>query len=189
MRPAAAPAIALLLPAILLLGACGPRSTTATRAGLDPALRGDLDRAAAPTADLAASRYRPVQTVSAVELGAAGMAIHPNAGRPQLKRAPVPRPVAAIAPAAAPQLALAAATPAPEPVVAQPALPAVAGAGDAPTVLGGSGGIIGPTGVIIRGGHIGDDDHCEIHPPHGRVPVAVNRAVPLRPAFGGRGIW
>lgn len=190
MRPAAAPAYALLLPAVLLLGACGPRSTTATRAELDPALRGDLDRAAAPTADLATSRYRPLQTVSAVELGSAGMAIRPRAASARPGRAPAPRPVTAIAPAAVPQLALRAATAAPEPVVAQPVLPAPsAGAADAPTVSGGSGGIVGPTGVIIRGGHIGDDDHCEIHPPHGRVPVAVNRRVPLRPAFGGRGIW
>lgn len=49
------------------------------------------------------------------------------------------------------------------------------------------GGVIGAIGgVIIRGGSIGDDDHCEIHPGRGTM---INRRIPvIRPTFP-RGAW
>jgi hypothetical protein len=54
--------------------------------------------------------------------------------------------------------------------------------------VGGVGGVIGAIGgVIIRGGSIGDDDHCEIH--HGRGGVMINVPSPvIRPTFP-RGAW
>jgi hypothetical protein len=67
--------------------------------------------------------------------------------------------------------------------------------GREPTGRGGMGGIgtigtIGTIGriggVIIRGGSIGDDDHCEIHPGGG---IMINRPAPIiRPTFP-RGAW
>ena len=50
---------------------------------------------------------------------------------------------------------------------------------------GGIGGIIG---VIIRGGTIGDDDHCEIRP---RVPISINSRIPIAVGMprGPRGGW
>lgn len=185
--------LSLLVPAVMGLGACGRGE--ARRGAIDAGLRSDLERAAAPTADLAASQFRPRRTVSAMELdeagGGAGMAIHARAIAPRVRpsRRPVVAPVAALAPEPAPQPTLVASTAAPEPVVPAPrAAPApIAGAGY--TEGAGSGGVGGPVGVIIRGGHIGDDDHCEIHPGQGRIPVAVNQRIPIRPAFGGRGIW
>ncbi|HEY9478433.1 MAG TPA: hypothetical protein VIP79_00020 [Gemmatimonadaceae bacterium] len=49
------------------------------------------------------------------------------------------------------------------------------------------GGIGGIGGVIIRGGSIGDDDHCEIHPGHGGI--MINQRMPvIRPTFP-RGAW
>jgi hypothetical protein len=114
---------------------------------------------------------------------------------------PVPEPVlVAAAPAAAPApTAEPATTPAPittpaagprptpnpvhipEPVVREPI----------PVGRGGRGGIgtIGTIGgVIIRGGSIGDDDHCEIHP-GGRGGIMINVPSPvIRPTFP-RGAW
>jgi hypothetical protein len=55
--------------------------------------------------------------------------------------------------------------------------------------MGGTGGVIGAIGgVIIRGGSIGDDDHCEIH--HGGSGgVMINIPSPvIRPTFP-RGAW
>ena len=49
-------------------------------------------------------------------------------------------------------------------------------------VLGGIGGVIG---VVIRGGVIGDDDHCERdHPRSGGIPIGVG-GIPI--GFPGRG--
>lgn len=54
--------------------------------------------------------------------------------------------------------------------------------------VGSGGGLGGPAGVIIRGGTIGDDDHCEIRPRGGRV---VGRGIPggtiYIPRPGGNG--
>jgi hypothetical protein len=54
----------------------------------------------------------------------------------------------------------------------------------------GPGGVIGAIGgVIIRGGSIGDDDHCEIHPGGGRGGIMINVPSPvIRPTFP-RGAW
>jgi hypothetical protein len=56
------------------------------------------------------------------------------------------------------------------------------GAGDAGRVIG------TVIGVVIRGGSIGDDDHCEIHPRRrGRGSIAINDRLPRSPfpATGG----
>ncbi|HEY9426181.1 MAG TPA: hypothetical protein VIR34_03435 [Gemmatimonadaceae bacterium] len=104
--------------------------------------------------------------------------------------APAPEPAAAPAPVATPS---AGPRPTPNPVD----IPAPVGRDPIPVGRGGMGGIgtigtIGAIGriggVIIRGGSIGDDDHCEIHP-GGRGGIMINVPSPvIRPTFP-RGAW
>ena len=104
--------------------------------------------------------------------------------------APAPEPAAAPAPVATPT---AGPRPTPNPVD----IPAPVGRDPIPVGRGGMGGIgtigtIGAIGriggVIIRGGSIGDDDHCEIHP-GGRGGIMINVPSPvIRPTFP-RGAW
>lgn len=203
-----------MVPLAALALACS-RSEQPKDQAMDPALMSDLESAAAPTSALAASQFKPRQVVSAIELGespharaperTAAPAHHaqPHAAAPTPKvksvdptatePAPEPVVVANVPPDNAP-------APAPEPTSTPSAgprptpnpvhIPAPVGREPAPSGrgrmggMGGIGGIIG--GVIIRGGSIGDDDHCEIHP---GGDVMINRPAPvIRPTFP-RGAW
>jgi hypothetical protein len=200
-----------MVPLAALAVACG-RSKQPSDQAMDPALMSDLESAAAPTSALAASQFKPTQVVSAIELGESPRAHAPERAAAPAQhakpRASAPAKVKAIDPKAtepAPEPVLVATTPAPTP---EPAAPTPT-AGPRPTPnpvdittpvgrepgrggmggMGGMGGIgtIGRIGgVIIRGGSIGDDDHCEIHP-GGRI--LINRPSPvIRPTFP-RGAW
>ncbi|MBX6333141.1 MAG: hypothetical protein IRY91_14940 [Gemmatimonadaceae bacterium] len=171
--------------------ACG-KSKPAANASLNDQLRSDLDRAAAPTSEIVASRYRATQVVSPVELG---MAPAPRASAAPQKRVthrakpsakPTVEPVAAVALDPSPTPTVVASAPAPEPTSAgtSPTGDATK-AGQEPHHGGGIGGIIG---VIIRGGTIGDDDHCEIRP---RVPISINSRIPIAVGMprGPHGSW
>ena len=176
---------------------------------MDPALRSDLESAAAPTSALASSQFRPTQVVSAIELGES-----PRSNAPERATAPARHATPRVAPAPAAKVKAldpTATEPDPEPVLVAVAPPASAPApaatpapattpeaGPRPTpnpvhlpapvmrdpMPGGMGGI---GGVIIRGGSIGDDDHCEIHPGHGGIMIN-QRAPVIRPTFP-RGGW
>jgi hypothetical protein len=50
---------------------------------------------------------------------------------------------------------------------------------------GGWGDIGAGGGVVVRGGGIGDDDHCEIRPPGGIIPVGIGGI--FFPRGAGRG--
>jgi hypothetical protein len=190
-----------IMPMALLALACG-KASQPENAALSDVLRGDLDRAAAPTSDLAAAQFKPTQVVSAVELG--------NAPAPRSSAVPRKRPVRRARPSPKPQveqvqavahepspaptsITIAAApvptTPGPRPTPNPVDYPA--GSGDD---VGGddAGGIWRVIGVILRGGGIGDDDHCEIHRP-GSIPIAINQRIPFpvgHPTYPGpRGGW
>lgn len=97
---------------------------------------------------------------------------------------PAPEPVQVTKPTAGPRP-----TPNPVDIPAPPPVPV----GREPSSGGGGmgpGGVIGAIGgVIIRGGSIGDDDHCEIHPGRGRGGIMINVPSPvIRPTFP-RGAW
>jgi hypothetical protein len=64
------------------------------------------------------------------------------------------------------------ARPAPVPVATYPSAGALPGAGEG----GSGGGIAGVFGAVIRGGRVGDDDHCD--------PRPGGMAVPRRPQSG-----
>jgi hypothetical protein len=187
--------IVAVLPMTLLALACGkakqPQSTA-----LSDDLRSDLARAAAPTSDLASTQFRPQQVVSNIELGNAPA---PRAAPPKVQRHPAPRArplarkptvqaVKAEAPEPAPAPTTVAVAPAPEPTAGPRPMPNPVSypAGDGSDPQAGEhhpGGIGAVIGVILRGGGIGDDDHCEIHP-HG--PIAINSRIPVpvgRPTF------
>lgn len=196
--------------------ACGRSEQPKDRA-MDQALMSDLESASAPTAALASSQFKPREVVSAIELGEAPAARAPErtaaparrakpsvAAEPKVKTVdpsatnPVPEPVlVAAAPAAAPAPERAAtedapATPAagprptPNPVHIPEPMPGRGGMDGRGTV--GTIGTIGRIGgVIIRGGSIGDDDHCEIHPGGGGVMINIPSPV-VRPTFP-RGAW
>jgi hypothetical protein len=200
--------------------ACGRSEQPKDRA-MDQALMSDLESAAAPTAALASSQFKPRQVVSAIELGEAPAARAPErtaaparrakpsvaAPAPEMKTVdpdatdPVPQPVlvatasaadpapAAPEPAtteAAPITPTAGPRPTPNPVHIPEPMPGRGGMGGRGTV--GTIGTIGRIGgVIIRGGSIGDDDHCEIHPGGGGVMINVPSPV-IRPTFP-RGAW
>lgn len=96
---------------------------------------------------------------------------------------PAPEPAPATAPAAGPR-------PTPNPVDIPAPPPVPVGREPMPSGrggVGGVGGVIGAIGgVIIRGGSIGDDDHCERHPGGG---IMINQRMPvIRPTFP-RGAW
>ncbi|HEU4642193.1 MAG TPA: hypothetical protein VFS44_07030 [Gemmatimonadaceae bacterium] len=197
--------IAVVLPMTLLALACG-KAKQPQSAALSDDLRSDLARAAAPTSDLASTQFRPQQVVSNIELGNAPA---PHAAPPKVQRHPAPRArplarrptvqaVKTEAPEPSPTPTTVAVTPAPEPTAGPRPMPNPvnypAGNGSDPQQGdhhpgGGIGAVIG---VILRGGGIGDDDHCEIHP--GRGGIAINSRIPIpvgRPTFPGgpRGGW
>lgn len=187
-----------MIPLAGLALACG-RSEQPGDQAMNSTLRSDLESAAAPTSALASSQFRPTQVVSAIELGESPKAKAPERtaaparhSTPRVKAAPAPS-VATIDPAATepvPEPVLVAVTPAAAPAPAPTATP-VAGPRPTPNPVNypapeptTRGGI----GVIIRGGSIGDDDHCEIH--HGGSGgVMINVPSPvIRPTFP-RGAW
>jgi hypothetical protein len=184
---------AAIMPLALLALACS-KSTPSRDATLSQELRRDLNRAAAPTSDLASAQFRPTQVVSAVELGEAPT---PKPAAPVARKHPVHRavpspkpriePVKAVALDPSPAPTTVAVVPAPEPTTAgpRPAPNPVQSPTSEPEHHGGIGSVIG---VIIRGGVLGDDDHCQIRP-----PIAINSRIPPmgRPTSPGRprGIW
>ena len=195
-----------MVPLAALAVACG-RSKQPSDQAMDPALMSDLESAAAPTSALAASQFKPTQVVSAIELGESPRAHAPERAAAPAQhakpRASAPAPkVKAIDPQAtepAPEPVLVATAPAPIPAPAAPTptagprpspnpvnIPTPVGREPGRGGMGGIGTIGGIGGVIIRGGSIGDDDHCEIHP-GGRI--LINRPSPvIRPTFP-RGAW
>ncbi len=188
-----------VLPVAALVVACG-RSNTAPDRALSEQLRSDLDRAAAPTSDLAAAQFRPTQTVSAIELGrsdaprATPVAHKRPVRRPKPAPTPEVKPVEAVAlePSPAPTTVAVAPAPAPAPLPAagprptpNPASAPAAGSGSGAEEGEGHGGGIGAViGVIIRGGVLGDDDHCQRRP-----PIMINSRIPPmgHPTFPARG--
>jgi hypothetical protein len=197
-----------IMPLALLALACGrdakPRGNSAA---LSEDLRGDLERASAPTSDLAATRFRPTQVVSSIELGTAPAA--PKGAQPQkrkthhVKPSPAPR-VAQVkavavepAPAPAPEPTVVATAPAPQPTAGPRPKPNPVDypSGQGSSTEGDHGVGIGTViGVIIRGGSIGDDDHCELHRPgRGNAGVMINQRFPSpivgRTTFPLRGGW
>ncbi|MGH7625209.1 MAG: hypothetical protein ACREOJ_07820 [Gemmatimonadaceae bacterium] len=174
----------------LMAVACG-RDAKPRDAGLSPALQGDLQRASAPTSELASSQYRPEQVVSAVELGEAPKAAV-SKGTPKKQIAPKAKPspkpevqqVAAVAPAPSPEPTVTAPVAAPAPVVGPRPTPnpvtypagtgvASAGTGTHGTV-GGIGSIIG---VILRGGVV-DGDNCDPRG-HGGTTMPIGIIMPM----------
>ena len=73
--------------------------------------------------------------------------------------AEAPAPVVAEVPAGDPD----------EPIVVSGPQVTPDGVGGGPARDPGGWGDLGTGGVVVRGGSIGDDDHCEIRPPHGRT--------------------
>lgn len=201
--------VVAVLPMTLFALACGGHSKQEKSAALSDDLRSDLARAAAPTSDLASSQFRPQQVVSNIELGNApaphvmhsasrASRAHTTRRTPRAKpkSAPTVEAVKAVTTEPAPQPTTIAVAPAPAPTAGpRPEPNPVAypsGSGSDTEGEHHGGGIGGVIGVIIRGGTIGDDDHCEIHP-GGRVPVMINSRIPIpigRGTFPGpRGGW
>lgn len=198
-----------VLPMALFALACGGSSKPQPKdAALSDDLRSDLARAAAPTSDLASSRFRPEQVVSSIELGNAPAphasskkAQHPHRAR---RAKPAPKPtvetVAATTTEPSPAPTVVTVTPAPAPTAGPRPMPNPvpypSGSGSEPQDGGGIGAIGRVIGVIIRGGSIGDDDHCEIRPGSrhgGGVPISVNQRIPMPMPMGHstfpRGGW
>jgi hypothetical protein len=141
-------------------------------------------RRAAPRAAPAAPKVKAVEPEPTVNPTPRPVVV--AATQPAAAPAPEPAPVAT--PAAGPRP-----TPNPVDIPAPPPVPV----GREPGSVGrggtggmGPGGVIGAIGgVIIRGGSIGDDDHCEIHPGGGRGGIMINIPSPvMRPTFP-RGAW
>lgn len=167
--------LALLPMAGLIVMACG-RTTAAPSTAMNAQLRSDLDRAAAPTSDLAVARYRATQAVSNVELGLG----NGNRGTEAPRKAHVPRARRTLTPTVE---AVSAITPHPAP------MPTVVAESPDAGPLAGPRPMPNPVGSIFRGGMIADDDHCQLH-----RPALVGRVAPERPMMGGmagrpHGIW
>lgn len=204
--------ILTMVPLALLALACS-RSEQSGDQAMNSTLRSDLESAAAPTSALASSQFKPTQVVSAIELGESPRANAPERtaapahhATPHVAPAPAAR-VKAVDPAATrpvpePMVVATTTEPAAAPAPAVTPAPATTpAAGPRPTpnpvhlpapvtrdpMPGGMGGIGGIGGVIIRGGSIGDDDHCEIHPRRGGIMIN-QRAPVIRPTFP-RGAW
>lgn len=169
----------------LLALACSKTKPTQD-ATLSDQLRSDLDRAAAPTSDLASTQFRPTNVVSAVELGNAPVRASAvpqkrpvRRAAPSVKAEVAPVPSVALDPAPAPTTVAVVPAPLPDPGPRPTPNPVAYPSGSGTEVGGGGrGGIGGVIGVIIRGGTIGDDDHCEIHGP-GSIPIAINSRIPI----------
>ncbi|HEU4564277.1 MAG TPA: hypothetical protein VFS05_06505 [Gemmatimonadaceae bacterium] len=104
---------------------------------------------------------------------------------------PSPEPTAV---AAAPEPTTTAPEPAPVATPRPTPMPLPTGEGDSGYGDAGSdaGRVIGTViGVVIRGGGIGDDDHCEIHPRGGRGGVLINDRIPVGriPRVNTGGTW
>jgi hypothetical protein len=184
--------VVAVLPMTLFALACGGHSKQEKSTALSDDLRSDLARASAPTSALASSQFRPQQVVSNIELGNAPAARETHspskASRSHTRRTPRAKPAPApkveavkavtVEPAAQPTTI--AVVPAPEPTAGPRPTPNPveypSGGGSDTDGEHAGGGIGGVIGVIIRGGSIGDDDHCEIHP---GVPVMVNSRIPV----------
>lgn len=191
-----------MIPLAGLALACSRSEQPRQDQAMDPALRSDLESAAAPTSALASSQFKRTQVVSAIELGES-----PAVSAPERVAAPARRAAPRVSIEQAASIAPvnpAAAEPVPEPVlvaVASAAAPA-ASAEPAPATTPVAGPRPTPNpvnypapepatrsgigGVIIRGGSIGDDDHCEIHP---RGTIMINQRMPVIRTTFPRGGW
>jgi hypothetical protein len=194
-----------VIPAALLALACG----RGDRARADDDLSHDLALAASDGLEMAPSAHTNV--VSAVELGTPAPVATPvtkrvpkrGTARPRQQVVQTTTDTAAketileptttptvIAESPQPTVTAPVPTPAPRPAPLPTPLPTGegnGGYGDHGT--GGAGRVIGTVlGVLIRGGAIGDDDHCEIRPPRGgRAGVLINNRFPVGtfPRTGG----
>lgn len=171
--------LALLPMAGLIVIACG-RATAAPSTAMNAQLRSDLERAAAPTSDLALARFKATRTVSNVELGLG----NGSQGKEAPRKSPSHRARHTLTPTVE---AVSAITPRPAP------MPTVIAASPDPGPLAGPRPMPNPVGSIFRGGMIADDDHCQLH-----RPAMVGRVAPERPMMGGvpggmagrpHGIW
>jgi hypothetical protein len=194
--------LSVLAIALLALACRGeaPRPAATT---LSDDLRKDLDRAALPVSELASTSYQPAHFASAIELAPAPQKVQVPQKRAHRRPLPTPqkstsKPTVTLAtrqpePMVSPQ-ATAPAEPAPQPtqVAVAPAPAPTAGPRPTPNPTsypadggvsddGGQGGGIGRViGVILRGGSVGDDDHCEIHPGgRGGIHIAINQRIPI----------
>jgi hypothetical protein len=192
----------VLATTMLGLGAAACTSSSAKTASKD-AYSDDLKLASATTMDLATPKVNPALLTSletaprgapkrapTLKKGAGEQALPSEA--PTVEAAPEPTPAAVeetkpvattVAPAPAPEPNNEPVAVAPRPTPAASLPTGGVGAGD----YGRGGGVFGGgIGVIIRGGGVGDDDHCEIRPRRGGVmrgPVYVPR--PTLPVTGG----
>lgn len=171
--------LALLPMAGLIVIGCG-RTTAAPSTAMNAQLRSDLERAAAPTTDLALARFRATKTVSNVELGLG----NGSQGNEAPRKSPSHRARHTLTPTVE---AVSAMTSKPAP------MPTVVAASPDPGPLAGPRPMPNPVGSIFRGGMIADDDHCQIH-----RGAMVGRVAPERPVMGGmtggsmarpHGIW
>ncbi len=171
--------LALLPMAGLIVIACG-RTTAAPSTAMNAQLKSDLERAAAPTSDLALSRFKATRTVSNVELGLG----NGSQGKEAPRKSPSHRAKHTLTPTVE---AVSAITPEPAP------MPTVVAASADPGPLAGPKPMPNSTGSIFRGGIIADDDHCQIH-----KGASSGRVATERPMMGGmpggmagrpRGIW
>jgi hypothetical protein len=192
--------LSVLATALLALACRGEAPRPATNA-LSDDLRKDLDRATLPVSELASTSYQPAHFASALELAPAPQKMvvaQKRAHRPlrPTPRKPTSKPTVTLAarqpePQAIAQ-ATAPTTPAPQPtqVAVAPAPTPTAGprptpnpssdVGSEPSDDGGQGGGIGRViGVILRGGAVGDDDHCDPRGGLGGINIAINRRIPI----------
>ncbi|HEU4629899.1 MAG TPA: hypothetical protein VFS08_09130 [Gemmatimonadaceae bacterium] len=205
----------LAVPAALVVAACGrePAVDQALSADLQRDL--DLAKATSVELASAASRTPAVvSAVESAPAGRARTGDRAPKPAPRRQAPPAPAPVAEPTPdvgetpiasdaeevtattgeelapapeAAAPEIAeTPAASPEPEVVSGPQVTPEGVGSGR-PRDPGGWGDIgVGGGGVVLRGGGIGDDDHCEIRPPGGvRLPGGIFGSPRGRPVYGG----
>ena len=198
---------AILATTMLALGvaAC---SSSAKKSATKDDFSNDLKLASATTMDLATPQVNQALLTSletaprgapepapTIKKGAGDHAVHSEA--PTVEAAPEPTPAAveetepvatAVAPAPTPEPTNEPVAVAPRPTPAATLPAGGTGAGD----YGRGGGVFGGgIGVVIRGGGVGDGDHCEIRPRRGGVltgPVYVPRpTAPMTGRFpGGR---
>jgi hypothetical protein len=191
--------LSVLATALLALACRGEAPRPAANA-LNDDLRKDLDRATLPVSELASTSFQPAHFASAIELAPAPQKIAVPQKRAHRRPLPTPqkttsKPTISLAtrqpePTVTPQ-ATAPAEPAPQPteVAVTPAPAPTAGPRPMPNPVGDvgasddgdhGGGIGRAIGVILRGGSVGDDDHCEIRPGgRGGIPIAINQRIPI----------
>jgi hypothetical protein len=191
--------LSVLAVALLALACRGEAPRPATNA-LSDDLRKDLDRATLPVSELASTNYQPAHFASALELGPAPQKMEVAQKRPRRPSLPTPRKLTskptvtlaarqpepqaiaqATAPAVpAPQPTQVAVAPAPTPTAGPRPTPNPsadeAGASDDGDQGDGIGRVIG---VILRGGTVGDDDHCDPRGGRGGIHIAINQRIPI----------